>query len=127
MAISISLEEHHNYLLLDVDGRIDALSALILKRAMDYVIHNSHKHLLLNFSQLEAINSDGLKVIYNSRQKLTFGRIMAVCHPSSAVRGLMALSGIDELMPIASDIMEGEMLLHDSELAQGLIPQQSLY
>ncbi len=125
MAISISLEEHHNYLLLDVAGCVDAVSALFLKKAMDYVIHNSHKHLLLDFSQLETINSDGLMVIYNSRQKLTFTRIMAVCHPSNAVLALMALSGTDELVPVAADIMEGEMLLHASELAQGYMPQQS--
>ncbi len=121
MALTINLEEHHNHYLLEVIGSIDAENAEIIAKAMDKVINDSHKHLLLDCTQLHSINSEGLKALMTARRLMSFFRMIIICNLSASVAALLEFSGIHHFIPLLPDIFEAETMLQELEYSQGHI------
>ena len=127
MALTINLEEHHNYILLEIIGSIDANNTMIINQAMESAIKNSEKHLLLDCSQLQNINSEALKALLKNRRQMAYYRMIMFCNLSSAIASLMELSGITTFIPVISEIIEAETLLQELDFAQGAVPQQNTH
>ncbi|MDP0589153.1 MAG: STAS domain-containing protein [Candidatus Endonucleobacter bathymodioli] len=125
MALTIDLEEHHDYVLLDIIGTIDASNAEIVARHLDFAINKYDKHLLIEGSNLKSINITGLRVFLNAKQKMSFFKMMILCNIPTAIMALIELSGITSVIPIVSDIIEAEIILQDMDLFNGHIPQNS--
>ncbi|WP_263078219.1 STAS domain-containing protein [Endozoicomonas sp. Mp262] len=124
MALTINLEEHHSYILFEIIGKIDAYNAKIVAAALNDALYNSHKHLLLECSQLQSINSKGLQQFLATRRQMPFFRTMLFCNPISSIASLFELSGITQFIPVIPDIIEAEALLQELDVAQGHIASQ---
>ncbi len=45
MALTINLEDHFNYTLLELHGEVNANTAVILQKSIDISTENGHRHL----------------------------------------------------------------------------------
>ncbi|KEQ18816.1 STAS domain-containing protein [Endozoicomonas numazuensis] len=121
MALSINLEDHYNYTLLEVQGKVDAVTSPILDHAIEAATFEGNRHLILDCSQLFSISSEGLRVLLNTRNTLTLLHSLTLCNVSRSIRALLELSGISRYVSIASDLEEAESMLFESDAQLGRI------
>lgn len=113
MALSINLEDHYNYTLLEISGKVDAVSAAILDKAIESATCEGNRHLILDCSQLYSISSEGLRVLLNARNQLSMFHTLTMCNVSSTITSLFKLCGISRYIPIVSDLDEAESTLYE--------------
>ena len=119
MALSINLEDHYNYTLLELHGEISANTAPILRRALDLAIAEGNRHLVLECSLLTSISSDGLKILLSSQRKLsTFYRI-SMCNVEDSIAALLEMSGMTRFVAINNDIHDAETMLMEADYSTG--------
>ncbi|MGI9278328.1 MAG: STAS domain-containing protein [Endozoicomonas sp.] len=121
MALSINLEDHYNYTLLEVQGKVDAITSQMLDRAIEAATFEGNRHLILDCSQLFSISSEGLRVLLSTRSTLTLLHSLTLCNVSRSIRSLLELSGISRYISIASDLDEAEAMLFESDAQLGRI------
>ncbi|WP_062268439.1 STAS domain-containing protein [Endozoicomonas arenosclerae] len=121
MALSINLEDHYNYTLLEVQGKVDSVTSQMLDRAIEAATFEGNRHLILDCSQLFSISSEGLRVLLNTRSTLTLLHSLTLCNVSRSIRALLELSGISRYISIASDLEEAESMLFESDAQLGRI------
>lgn len=121
MALSINLEDHYNYTLLEIDGRVDATTAQMLDRAIESATFEGNRHLILDCSHLSSISSEGLRVLLNARSQLALFHTLTLCNVTSAITSLFRLSGIARYIPVANDLDEAEAMLYESDASLGRI------
>ena len=119
MTLAINFEEHHNYILLEVIGRISNSNVDILNNALDSAIDHYGGHILVDISQLYEINSFGLQTILRKRRKMNCFFMMIFCGPSLKIKSLMELVGITEFIPVVSNVFNAEAILEELDFAQG--------
>ena len=119
MTLSVNLENHYNYTLLEVVGDINASTAPILGRALDIAIEEGNHHLVLDCSQLYTMTSAGLKVLLSRQRKLSEFHHIVMCHVSAPVTALLEISGMTRFITINADIHETEALLMEADYATG--------
>ncbi len=121
MALSINLEDHFNYTLLELDGSIDAITAHTLDRAINQAIGKTNRHLILDFNLLTSISSDGLKILLSAKNRLSRFHSIALCNVSDQISSLMELSGLTRFISVNQDLHDAEILLMESDFLQGRI------
>ncbi|WOG29398.1 STAS domain-containing protein [Endozoicomonas sp. 8E] len=114
MALSINLEDHYNYTLLEVRGKVDAATSQMLDRAIEAATFEGNQHLILDCSQLFSISSEGLRVLLNTRNSLTLIHSITLCNVSRSIHSLLELTGISRFINIAKDLDEAESMLFES-------------
>ncbi|WP_257253626.1 MULTISPECIES: STAS domain-containing protein [unclassified Endozoicomonas] len=115
MALSINLEDHYNYTLLEVEGKVDAVTSQMLDRAIEAATFEGNRHLILDCSQLFSISSEGLRVLLNTRNTLTLLHSLTLCNVSRPIRSLLDLTGVSRYIAIANDLDEAESMLFESD------------
>ena len=120
MALSINLEDHYNYTLLEIEGQVDAVTAQMLDQAIETATFEGNRHLILDCSQLSSISSEGLRVLLNARSQLVLFHTLTLCNVTSAIASLFRLSGISRYIPVANDLDEAEAMLYESDANLGL-------
>ncbi|WP_252179000.1 STAS domain-containing protein [Endozoicomonas sp. 4G] len=121
MALSINLEDHYNYTLLEVQGKVDAITSHMLDRAIEAATFEGNRHLILDCSQLYSISSEGLRVLLNTRSTLTLLHSLTLCNVSRPIYSLLELTGITRYIPVANDLDEAESMLFESDAKLGRI------
>ncbi|AMO57481.1 STAS domain-containing protein [Endozoicomonas montiporae] len=121
MALSINLEDHYNYTLVEIEGKVDAMSAKMLDRALESATFDGNRHLVLDCSHLSSISSEGLRVLMNARTQLARFHSLTLCNVSSAVASLFKLCGITRYIPLVKGVDEAEALLYAHDAALGKI------
>ncbi|MDP0562976.1 MAG: STAS domain-containing protein [Candidatus Endonucleobacter sp. (ex Gigantidas childressi)] len=111
MALTINLEEHNNYILLDIIGAIDASNAGVVDRYLEFIVSNYNKHLLIDGSQLQSTTIAGLQVFIKAKQKVPLFKMMIFCNITTGIMSLIELSGIASLIPIVPNIIDGKSIL----------------
>ncbi|WP_448217900.1 STAS domain-containing protein [Endozoicomonas sp. 2B-B] len=114
MALSINLEDHYNYTLLEVRGKVDAATSQMLDRAIEAATFEGNHHLILDCSQLFSISSEGLRVLLNTRNSLNRIHSITLCNVSRSIHSLLELTGISRFINIAKDLDEAESMLLES-------------
>ena len=82
-------------------GRIDTTNADELQNTLDAEIVAEDHALLLDFGQVSYISSSGLRVILRMAKKFNeTGKRFAIYSLAESVRGILAMSGFDQLISI---------------------------
>ncbi|MET4695414.1 STAS domain-containing protein [Endozoicomonas lisbonensis] len=119
MALSINLEDHYNYTLVEIEGKVDASSAQMLDRALESATFEGNRHLVLDCSHLSSISSEGLRVLMNARTQLARFHSLTLCNVSSAIASLFRLCGITRYIQIVGGVDEAEALLYEKDSGLG--------
>lgn len=119
MALSINLEDHYNYTLVEIEGTVDATTAQMLDRAIEAATFEGNRHLVLDCSQLYSISSDGLRVLLNARNSLVMYHTLTLCNVSRSIQSLIDLSGVSRYIPVLPDLDEAEAFLYESDASVG--------
>lgn len=121
MALTINLEDHYNYTLLELDGDIDARSSGILKSALNRAINEGNSHIVLECSMLTSISSAGLKVLLSTQKKLSGTYDISMCNVSAHISSLLEMSGMTRFISLNSNIEDAETMFMESDYTQGRI------
>ena len=121
MALSINLEDHYNYTLVEIEGKVDASSAEMLDRALESATFDGNRHLVLDCSHLSSISSEGLRVLMNARTQLVRFHSLTLCNVSSAVKALFRLCGITRYIQVVDNIDDAEALLYGNDIGMDRI------
>ena len=124
MALSINLEDHYNYTMLELDGEIDASTSGILKSALNQALREGSQHLVLECSMLSSISSAGLKVLLSSRRKLSGFNRITMCNVAQHIVSLLEMSGMTRFVSINEDVDDAETMLMETDYSSGRIYQQ---
>lgn len=119
MALSINLEDHYNYTLLELDGDINANTAPILHRALNLAVEQGNCHLVLECSMLTSISSDGLKVLLVNQRKLSSFYQISMCNVAAPIVSLLEMSGMTRFITLNQDIHEAETMLMEVDYSTG--------
>jgi anti-anti-sigma factor len=90
---------------LEIQGRIDGLTASILKRSVDQAAVDGRRNLILDFTHVSYMSSAGLRVILQSHKALNQigGKLTLVSVPS-AVMDVFNVSGMTGFLQIIDEL-----------------------
>ncbi len=101
-----------NTLVLEVRGRLDALTTGRLEEECDAWINKGEKDLLLDLGGLDYISSAGLRTILLVGRKLhALSGVLRFCNLSSMVKEVFSISGFNSMFPVYASLTEA--LQHD--------------
>lgn len=86
--------------ILDVKGEVDIYSGEEMRKRIDELMP-SLKHLLLNISEIDYIDSFGLSLLISLKKKMSKeGRSFALCCPQSYVRRILNLTKLYDYLAV---------------------------
>lgn len=81
-----------------VDGSLDADGTQELEQAVAGVLDQEPKHIVFDFSELDYINSSGLRVLVMAYQKLKKNDgVVAICGIKDYIKEVFEISGFDRV------------------------------
>ena len=91
--------DHGNVPGLTVRGEIDIATSPQLEFALDRAVRESTGAFVLDFSELEVLDSSGLSLVLRARAALARdARPLAIVCPPGPVRRVMEVAGVDDLL-----------------------------
>lgn len=89
------------WLILELKGRMDALTAPLLREKMILIIDQGEKNLLLDCRDLEYVSSAGLRVLFEAAYKIQDQEGKIGCYGANTnVRNIFNLSDMASEIPI---------------------------
>ena len=106
--VDLKEKSQGDILIIQVKGRLDALSsAAAEKRVMEW-IHNGHHHLLLDFAHVDYLSSAGMRTLLCVTKKLkALSGQLVVCAVTANVMDVLKISGFDHVLDLAASQEEG--------------------
>jgi stage II sporulation protein AA (anti-sigma F factor antagonist) len=105
--MSLSLQVHHsrNVLVVRLGGELDHHAAEKVRGTIEAELDKGiSRHLVLNLSELEFMDSSGLGVILGRYKRVSqLGGRMMLCSVHPSVHRLMEMSGLFKILPIYED------------------------
>ena len=91
-----------------IKGRLDATTSPDAEKTIKQAMAGDEKRLLFDFSDLEYLSSDGLRVILGAAKEIRRreGKI-ALCSLNSYVKDLFEISGFSAMIPIKDSVEDG--------------------
>jgi anti-anti-sigma factor len=68
--MELSVIKHENYSLFEINGNLDLISSEILGKNVDAIIADGEINLLIDFTNIEFVNSAGLRGLFIASNKL---------------------------------------------------------
>jgi len=100
--LTIRLSEDASGCTLALAGELDLANAATLADTLEQVRSASDRPLRIDLSQLEFIDSTGIALLVETHRRLAGSdRLSVVPSRTSAVRRVMALTGLDTELPLA--------------------------
>ena len=98
--LKITNEGYENgMLLLKAEGRIGAKEAPVLERTLNESLGETQLYLVLNMRHVEYLSSMGIRILLSMYKKaLKGGKKFRVENPSEAVRNVLGMVNLDELL-----------------------------
>lgn len=101
MALEIAWERQDDIAVAIARGRIDGTTTEQLQSALESGTGAEDGALVLDFERVSYINSSGLRVcLRTARRCRELGKKFAICNLSEATRGIVAISGFDQVIPV---------------------------
>ena len=96
---------HTDAAIFQIKGRLDSTSTLELEQGVSLCLDQGAKNLVLDFSELDYINSAGLRVLVMSYQRLLpqGGRVM-VCGVKDYIAEIFTISGYNRIFSMFPDL-----------------------
>jgi anti-anti-sigma factor len=100
----VRLRQTRTLAIMDLSGQVNRESETALNRAYDDAIDGGAERVLLNFSQVDYINSTGIAVIVGLlAHARTDGRPLAVCGLTSHYRTIFEITRLADFMQVFPD------------------------
>src|SRR5687767_12935072 len=97
--MEITRTQGEDYLEIKVAGRLDSYWADDLAKALEETVREGAHHIRLNLSETSFLSSAGIRVLMTTYRQLKGIRgSFGVSSPSEAVRKVLALSGLTNLL-----------------------------
>jgi anti-sigma B factor antagonist len=101
MKITTSITEN-GIVLLEVEGGVDAHTALLLRRTLTDLLAQGYSRLVLDVSRMEYISSAGLRVLLDARREARrLDGEVRLFDPNALVRRVIELAGFEELLYVS--------------------------
>ncbi len=96
-------------IVLELNGRLDSNTSKVLEDKVMEVLGQGHKKLLMDFGDVDYINSTGLRVLLLALQQLkkSQGRLV-LCAIKDYMKEVFEISGYTEIFPIFTN--QGEAI-----------------
>lgn len=100
--VDIELSVEENITIMSVEGRVDSMTAKDLGAALTEAIDNGHLKIVLDLSQVGFMSSAGLRelVLAYKKVKGVQGGDLRIAQPSSRVREVLEMAGLDTIFAI---------------------------
>lgn len=97
--------EHPSAAVFEVKGRLDGSSSAELEKQVQSCLDHGARHLVMDFSELDYINSAGLRVLVMGYQRLKpdGGRIM-ICGVRDYIAEVFDISGYNRIFAMCRDV-----------------------
>lgn len=105
MSLQATSAEQGDILIVKVTGELDHHTAPIIKDFLETEMTKPHlRHLLLNFEQLEFMDSSGIGMILGRyKQVVQKGGKMGICGLHPAIHRLLEMSGLFKILIVGDD------------------------
>ncbi len=95
-------------IILELNGRLDSNTSKLLEDKVMEVLGQGSKKLLMDFADVDYINSTGLRVLLLALQQLKKNQgKLVLCSIKDYMKEVFEISGYTEIFPIFSDQSEG--------------------
>lgn len=106
--VEILEKQKDDVLVLEIIGRLDAISSRTAEDKIFNCISNGKKKLLFNFSQVDYLSSAGIRLLLRTTKKLkTVSGKLIVCSISSNIMDILKMSGFDHVIEVSKTEEEG--------------------
>ncbi len=108
MGIQITLEEIDQVLILRLDGRLDAATAVVLERKLAPLIEEGkHLRIALDCANIDYLSSAGMRVLLAMNKKMhTKQGVLLLFSLSGEVEEILKMAGFDRVFRIFSNEKE---------------------
>lgn len=101
--VEINVSGHDQVTLVEVQGRVDSMTANQLGEALTKEIDNGNVHVVLDLSSVDYMSSAGLREIVTALKKAKRGAgDLRLAQPSDRVREVLEMAGLDTIFRIFS-------------------------
>ena len=99
--MQIKERKANGVVILELSGEIDISTSPEVRKAFDRLIKDEEKKVLLNFDQVDYVDSSGLATIVEMLQRLKrYGGFLRLSNLSEKVKGLFEITKLDRLFSI---------------------------
>jgi anti-anti-sigma factor len=101
--------------ILEIQGRIDGLTAPEIKRAFDQSVNDGHRQLIVDFRDVTYLSSAGLRIILETHKSLkTIGGELILLSIPQVVSDVFRVSGMAPLLNIFTDMASLRKYLNEA-------------
>lgn len=105
--MSVTTREHGNFAIVVVTGRLDTEDTQGLEQTVIDALEAGKKGMVFDFSELDYINSSGLRVLVMAYQRLKKADgVVAVCGLKDYILEVFEISGYDKLFTLCAQVDE---------------------
>lgn len=105
VSISVTTSEAGEVHIVHVAGEIDVTSAAVLRDALEALIADGHRRLVLDLSDVTFLDSTGLGIVVGRLKRLArHGGTMTVAASHERVLRVFTITGLDQLLAIHPDL-----------------------
>lgn len=98
----ITEKKEADYIILEVDGRVDTTTAPELQNTI-LVAFQKMKNIVLDFKKVGYISSAGLRaLLLGHKTAISKGGSMKLCHVGASVRDVLDVTGFSDILNIKS-------------------------
>ena len=110
--MTFSEEKTNGVLALGVSGRIHTEASAELSKELNTLIDHGERHLLLDFSGVDYINSSGLRALLMAAKKLNgLGGKVVLANVTEMIQQILRVSGCASLIGIYPSVEEARKAL----------------
>ncbi|MBU4525037.1 MAG: STAS domain-containing protein [Desulfomicrobium sp.] len=111
--------DHPTATVFRIKGRLDASSTTELEQKVLLSLDRGITHLIMDFSELEYINSAGLRILVMSYQRLSSrgGQVM-VCGVRDYIAEIFEISGYNRIFVMCQNAVQAMEIIEPSSNAQ---------
>lgn len=105
--MKIVTDKRDNGILLEVSGRMDAVTSSEFEKAALNVINDGEKMIVVDLSDLEYISSAGLRsILVSAKKQKSVGGVMQFCGLTGMVEEVFSVSGLINMFKVSSTVDE---------------------
>ena len=97
--MTIEIKKSVDEVIIEIDGRLDTITAPSLEAAINEYIYNT-KNLILDFKKLQYISSAGLRVLLGAQKKKQKDSTMKVKNVNSEIMEVFDMTGFTDILEI---------------------------
>lgn len=97
--MTIEIKKNIDEIIIEIDGRLDTITAPSLDEAINEYIGNT-KNLILDFKKLQYISSAGLRVLLGAQKKIQKNATMKVKNVNPEIMEVFEMTGFVDILEI---------------------------